>query len=252
MIISNNINSIDVDKLDYLIRDIFMIYGKKDTQYSRLLDDIIILENKIVYPEQAAYDIFTLFRTRHDLHRQVYCHKGVIAIQYLIISLMETIDDILHLSSSIDMIDKFCNLTDEYILESVKFINNIKATEIVDMINKREMYQFIDCIISREKNVKLNDFLVSLNDKKIIVFETKLGFVSGDKLNPLDSIYVYNTKNTNNIISIKKNKNNITALIPEVYQEYIQMIFYNEKKTYNNVNINKYMFYIKENIKNLT
>ena len=62
------------------------------------------------------------------------------------------------------------------------------------------------------------------NDKyKYEIYETTIGYVSGSKENPLDNIYFYNTKNMNKCYKI--DKEDVSKLIPKVYQEHILMIY---------------------------
>ena len=56
-----------------------------------------------------------------------------------------------------------------------------------------------------------------------IICRFKIGYISGNKKNPLDYVYLYNNKN-NNIKLLKDS--NTTTLIPYNYQEYITMIFF--------------------------
>jgi hypothetical protein len=70
------------------------------------------------------------------------------------------------------------------------------------------------------------------NDPNLIIYQTKVGFVSGNKSNPLDDIYVYKTKDSGKSVKIeatKKNKEDITAMMPSTYQEYVTMVFYKIK-----------------------
>ena len=62
-----------------------------------------------------------------------------------------------------------------------------------------------------------------------MIYKSKVGFVSGNKLNPLDHIYVYKTKDLftdgHNVKASHINKTDITHIIPEIYQELITMVY---------------------------
>ena len=247
-IVSNSLNSLDVDKYDYIARDTDTLYNHVNIDCSRLIKHVKIIDNNIVYPEQALYDIYTLFQTRYRLHKQIYKHKGVISVQCIIVQIFLELDPILKISNSIDDMDNFCNLTDEYILESVKILslpslnlnyNLTHALNLISMLDQHHLYPFI---VSTSSNYKIDmtEFLTQYNlesDSNILIHQSKIGFVGGNKTNPLDEIFVYNTKNISNpkgIKAIKKNKEDITILIPNVYQEYVTMLFY-KIKHYNNI-----------------
>lgn len=247
-IVSNNLNGLDVDKFDYLPRDIHMTGFQAKVDAIRLMKHIKIIDNKIVYPEQSIDDIYNLFQTRHRLHRRVYCHKTVIAVQFMIVEIMKLLDDILQLSSSIEDMDKFSELTDDYIFESVKLLNKFKTTmnlsntqihnieiaqNIVNKLDERKIYATVFSKVTQEK-INISKIIDDLIDKEnIIVFSHKIGFVSGNKPNPLNSIYVYKTKDSTKISrdieAFKKDKNDTSTLISDSYQEYLLMIFYKDK-----------------------
>ena len=244
-IVSNTLNGLDVDKYDYIARDSTAIYGKSMFDCSRLTKHVKIIDNNIVYPEQASWDIYELFHARHRMHRQVYCHKGVIAAQYLIIELFFALDPILNISTSISDMDEFCKLDDEYILQSVKFLSLkmchlsptqqehlLVAQNIVKKLHSHQFYGFVDSHITPTK-FDTTRFVASLgHDPNLIIYQTKVGFVSGNKSNPLDDIYVYKTKDSGKSVKIeatKKNKEDITAMMPSTYQEHVTMVFYKNK-----------------------
>lgn len=245
-IVSNLSTGLDVDKFDYLKRDISTINFQAKIEPSRLINYIRIINNNIVYPEQSIDDIYNLFQTRFRLHKQVYCHKAVIAVQFIIVELLQLLDDILNISDSIDNMNEFCKLTDEYILESVniidKFKSNLSDKQLINLNNakllmekleNRNLYAVILSITTKTQ-IDISKYVELLPDKEnILVFQHKIGFVSGNKSNPFDSIYVYKTKNSSKISgkieAFKKNKNDVTTLLPTCYQEYMLTIYYKDK-----------------------
>lgn len=243
-IVSNYKTGLDVDKFDYLVRDIYMTDFEAKVNSNRLTDHILVLNNTIVYSEQSVDDIYNLYQTRYRLHKQVYCHKAVISVQFIIIEIMLLLDDILKLSDSILDVDDFCKLTDNYIIEAVKFIDADKLTskqkinlneaqKLIEIIETRNLYSEIFHYVSKNK-IDLSKIDSYIKDNKnILIYTNKVGFVSGNKPNPFDSIYVYKTKDKTKISSsveaFKKNKEDITTLMPKSYQEYILTIYYKNK-----------------------
>ena len=175
-IVSNNLNSLDVDKYDYIKRDTQYAGLKYNLDCSRLVDDIYVIDNKICYPKQVYYEIICLFTTRYRLHKQVYCHKAVISIQYMINDLMKLLEPIIGISTSIYDVNDFSELDDEYIMSSVnillKYINNekeinnlIKAKKIINRIKQRDIYKFIGSFVSiNQININWEDFNKIDND----------------------------------------------------------------------------------------
>lgn len=251
-IVSNNKTSLDVDKFDYLQRDIHSINFKAKINIDLLVEHNKIIDNTLVYPEQATDDILNLFTTRHRLHVQVYCHKASISVQLMMVEVLLLFDDILGLSSSITDMNKFCDITESYILNSVKLFGNNKnllneeqllkynsVRQIIDKIESRNIYPMIYHCVSKNKK-DTHSYFDNFPDKNsIIIFENKVGYVSGNKPNPLDNILVYKTKDSNNaqkLTAHKKHKKDITLLMPSLYQEYITMIYYKDPTNKQRIN----------------
>jgi len=243
-IVSNYLNGLDVDKYDYLIRDSKVLGLHLSFDVSRLVDEVIVVNNNICYPEQVVFEIYNMFNLRYNLHKTVYAHKSTISSQLIVIDIMKLIDSNLKLSQSINDLDKFIlygdntifDFLNNYLLEdSIKIPENIsKALKLLDRLNTHSSYKFIDSIITKEKFDITIDYFLQNFDKKtqnilseeLIIFKTKIGLVSGDKKNPLDSIYSYSTKSLlqKDIPDVKKiNINSVSLLIPKVHQEHITM-----------------------------
>jgi HD superfamily phosphohydrolase len=252
-IISNNLNAIDVDKCDYLSRDSYVLGINTGIDYSHLLENIYIIDDVICYPKQSFHDIISLFQTRHRLHRQVYKHTAVVSIQIMIIQMMLNLDSIIDISKCLregNIID-FCKLTDDYIMSSVKILYEqitlfstreqifIKtAHDILLQIETRELYSCVNSYILKElPEITKKDIIDKFEISNITLFIDKIGYVGGNKTNPLDNISVYETKNIGNSYPsrIDPMKNDITLLIPEIYQEYMISIFIHKKVSYDDM-----------------
>lgn len=241
-IVSNSLTGLDVDKFDYLQRDIYMLGFTGKIDVSTMIEDVLIDSEtlNLKYPDQSDADIINLFDTRYRLHLKVYSHKAVISAQFMIVEVFVLLDGILGLSDSINDMNKFCNITEGYILNSVKFIelhqdilsedNKIKfkkAREILDNLQLRKLYPMIYHSNSKDK-INVSQYIENLEDKEnILCYQNKIGFVSGDKPNPLDSVLFYKTKNVSTVY--KKNKEDISLLLPQQYQEYIITFYYKDK-----------------------
>lgn len=244
-IISNTLNGLDVDKYDYIARDSNMLGISSRFNSQRLIEHIRVINNTICYPEQAIGDIIDLFTTRYNLHKTVYSHKAVIAAQYMITEIFHYLDAILGLSDAINDMDKFCMMTDEYILTCVntllgpycklpiEYLEDVKkAKSIIDQLNSHKLYAHVGTYITKNELIIHRDYFKSGERDKILIYNNKIGLVSGSKTNPLDCVYAYNTKNAHHSgkLEMKKiDKTKYSLLIANNYQEYITMIFYKEK-----------------------
>jgi deoxynucleoside triphosphate triphosphohydrolase SAMHD1 len=234
-IVSNNMNSLDIDKFDYITRDTNILGIQCGFDYKRLIDHALIIDNNITYPEQCMFDIYELFSMRYRMHKQVYSHKGVISASLMITDIMDGCNKVLNINESICDMNDFCKITDTYILEFLNYIefmdtkikeNMTKTLDIFNRLNKHNLYKCIGHIttknkINLDKNIIFENYPNFLND--IIIYQSKIGYVSGNKSNPLDDIYIYKTKNKK---SAHIAKQNISHLIGDTYQECLNLVFF--------------------------
>lgn len=244
-IISNNFNGLDVDKFDYIQRDIKMVDFQANVDVSRLVKYVKIINNNIVYPADSADDIENLFRTRYRLYKNVYNHPNVTAVQSIIIEIMLEIDKIIHLSGSIDNMENFIKLNDNTVLECINIISKLhlelteeqkevirKVTSLLDKLFKNKFQTVVHTTVSK---VKLNIKEILLNSdidptiyQNISYSQHRIGFLSGKKANPFNTIYFYDYENPNEIIG---NIESLSKSIPvlsstNTHQEYVTTFFY--------------------------
>ncbi len=237
-IVSNNLNSIDVDKFDYMSRDTTCLGLKFGFDSSRLINDAKVISNIICFPKQIYYEVASIFTTRYRLHKQIYGHKAVISTQMMINDMMILIDPIVGIYNKIFDVASFCTLTDSYIIETVKFLYETRskygeykrglieqAYTIWNNINRRNFYKFIGSIVSVTP-LSIMQF-DKLMDGRIVIHKAKIGYVSGKKGNPFDNLYFYSSKMPDKME--KMVKEDTTYLFSNVYQEYVYMVFVKDR-----------------------
>jgi HD superfamily phosphohydrolase len=214
-IVSNPLNSIDVDKFDYLTRDTLAVGLKLGFNYSRIMSDAKVINNIICYSSQCSEDIYHMFFIRYRLHRQIYNHKAVKAIEIYIVQILFEMEKEMNISSYITDAEKMTSLVDYFV-----FANGNKT--ILDMIYKRQLpklvYQDISLVVNDFNEKILEKFKSS--DYNIMKFT--VGYVGGKK-NPLSKITFYNFKD-GTIMSENKIKN-FSLLINQKHQEHITRIY---------------------------
>ena len=222
-IINNTDNSIDVDKLDYIKRDIYNTGIKLDFDYQRLLQNARVINDKIVYSNRIESDIYDLFRIRNELHRRIYTHPVVRSIEFMIVDCLHMTNDIFNLSNQVDNPEKFKNITDN-ILDLINIFPNdfkpdlseklIESKKIIMNIKQRRFYKFIgeiqlndDDNISYDYNYfKSNKFdLSNLDNKDILLDKVTIGY----REDPVNKVMFYDS-NSKQIISRDHMKRNLS------------------------------------------
>lgn len=219
-IISNPVNSIDVDKFDYLVRDTKAVGLKFSFNYSRIINDARVINNNICYSSQCSEDIYQMFFIRYRMHRTFYNHKAVKSIEILITKLLFELENEYKISEYINDTDKMLTLVDSYILNHQQ--KNIK--KIMDDIYERKIpkmiYQNISINVSdNDKNIE-DKFNKEFDNHTFNIIKMKVGYVNSNT-NPLDHIYSYDK----NYKIIEKKANNFSLLINNNHQENIFRVY---------------------------
>ena len=211
-IVNNKVNHIDVDKIDYIMRDTYHI-GLQYNDFSRLLTMIKVLDyndNKVLaYNEKLQQDIYLLFSSRYRLHKQIYNHHAVKAFEYLLIPILKKIKD-----SKIDFID----FTDSDVLSRV----NSKHIEELDKIYHRQLPILID------EKIIIGDYLTSKSylkkqiNSNFILDVVKISLASNNNQDPLTCVYYFNNK-SNNVYTLQCENNSF--IIPYYKSETIIRLY---------------------------
>ena len=233
-IISNPLNSIDVDKFDYLTRDTRATGLKIGFDYSRIISDARVINDEICYSLQCSEDIYHMFFIRYRLHRQIYNHKAVKAFEILFVQLLFELEKEMKISEYIFSAEKMIQLVDYFVFTTN--ISNI-SNNILLRIQTRQIPKLVYQHISLD-NDDYNDYnhvndnvnrlnigyvggkLVYQVYKHIVKF--KVGYVGGDK-NPLDNIHFYNFKDKT--IIPENRLQNFSLLINQNHQEHFYRVY---------------------------
>ena len=237
-IVANGSNCIDVDKLDYLSRDMHHLFGNtKSYNFTRIYKYNRIIDNTICYNSKVVFDIYDLFQQRYQMHKQIYNHRKGKGIEYMIRDILYNADDVLKISKSIENPRDFINITDNilYTIKTSKDLKLKKSQEIIKRIDQRKLYKFIDeYIIPNDLCDKIQkpsivdissnniDHNININPDDIIIYDNRLNYNLNDK-NPVDNVYFYNNADLNT--KFQKNKNDISLLLPNIFEERVLRIY---------------------------
>ncbi|ADO67161.1 putative HD superfamily phosphohydrolase [Cafeteria roenbergensis virus] len=132
-IISNPSTGIDVDKFDYIIRDSVYCGVTVSFNFDRIIKMSQIIDNEIIYPWKIRFNIFEMYLSRYEMHRQIYHHKTVMSLEILISQILK------HLNQTYDfktMINNYniLELTDDIIYK----YDNIDISNLLYRIDTRQ------------------------------------------------------------------------------------------------------------------
>ena len=108
----------------------------------RLIDQARVIDNKICFPSKCSFDISDLYYTRYKLHKQIYTHSVVRAIEYMVLDIIKILDEKLNLVSKILDVKKMCEITDS-ILDMCYLFNDEKSLKLLERIKNRDLYKIV-------------------------------------------------------------------------------------------------------------
>ena len=231
------INTIDVDKIDYILRDAYHIgiSISISNDYKRLFDVFVTedIEEKtsyLTFNVKTQFDIYNLFLSRYRLNKMVYTHHSVKSFEYLIIPVLKEIVK----NNNTD----FLELTDSFVLNYVS--KTSKKNTLKNSIYTRQVPKLINEITIQKQNIidKLFDekFYTSIlttydmfdaNKEDYILERTLIGF-SNNIENPLNNIYYYDNNDINNISIVNPQK--YSFIVPNNHNELILRLYSKDNK----------------------
>ncbi|KAJ6321366.1 hypothetical protein OIU77_011447 [Salix suchowensis] len=199
-IVANGRNGIDVDKFDYIVRDSRACGLGCSFQIERLMDSMRVMGDEICYRDKDYLTIFKLFSSRADLHRTVYTHAKVKAIELMFVDSLIKADDYLQISSKIQDPAEFWKI-DDSILKTIEVSHEQELKEARDLIlriRKRDLYQFCNEFsvpkdkLQHFKDITPQDIVcsqgngdITLKEEDVAVCNVKIDLTRG-RSNPLE------------------------------------------------------------------
>ncbi|CRH02817.1 HD superfamily phosphohydrolase protein, putative [Plasmodium relictum] len=219
-IICNNRNGLDTDKFDYLQRDSTIAPPNgtlPSLNCSRLICQSAAINGCITYNVKEIHPVWTVYMNRFSLFKQVYTHRKVRAMEFMLCDGFRLADDIFRWSQCLDDLDSFLNLTDSSIIHDIKkmektfkydenvknslnLINSVIYDRNSDYVYKYiseinitepELIQYLKKVTTEEKIARYSH---GLNPDDIIIDWNYLNYGMGAN-DPLDYVYFYSSDN---------------------------------------------------------
>ncbi|XP_074274421.1 uncharacterized protein LOC141598617 isoform X1 [Silene latifolia] len=236
-IVANGRNGIDVDKFDYIVRDSRACGLGCSFQFERLLQTVRVMDDEICYRTKEYLTIHKLFLSRADLHRTVYTHAKVKAIELMVVDALLKANNHLQISSAVNDPAEFWKLDDTILkrIETDAHPELKEARDLILRIRRRDLYQFCnEFTVPKErlehfKNVTPQQIIcsqdsggISLNEEDIAVSNIKIDLTQG-RNNPLKSIRFF--QNYDSTVSEAIEDDRISHLLPGCCQDRIVRVY---------------------------
>lgn len=171
-IVSNSLHKVDVDKMDYLVRDGHLL--RADQFFDKPLDVEGLLERSDIIDKIWHFHIrdrniiYDLICRRFLFYTNRYLHPEIHAISCMLIDALTCLDKINNFTNFAKLenesdILKFCELTDNYLIEIILNSLDEKLKEakklITNIINKKDLYIHIGDYAPNEYNIDTSLFI---------------------------------------------------------------------------------------------
>jgi len=144
-IVHNAEHGIDVDKMDYLIRDMHSVYGSvsPNVRMSQIIDSTRIVDGRIRFNVSACNQLYEMLYLRASMHKNVYTHDSVISVKHMFLDLLDLVDK--HSADSISTAmqkpSSFLMLSD-CVFKPWNTTKRIDDQEMTDLMHKIQTQQY--------------------------------------------------------------------------------------------------------------
>jgi HD superfamily phosphohydrolase len=119
-LVNNPDHGIDVDKMDYLVRDNHQFGLSMPIDILRIVRNCMIIDDTLCFCNKIQTELYHLFFIRHRLHTTIYRHPRIVRFDLEIIDMLRSLSPVLTASLH-DMIlnkkmDVFVRWTDAFVL----------------------------------------------------------------------------------------------------------------------------------------
>jgi HD superfamily phosphohydrolase len=139
-IVANHEDDIDLDKFDYLARDMNCALTFSSPEYSRLMLNCRVIGDNLAFKISERQTIVRLFQNRNDMFHRVYTHETVHAIESMITDVLDAAAPYLNFKESLTDIDKFCAMDDRILYSLERGDGGEEAQRLVRRISERQLY----------------------------------------------------------------------------------------------------------------
>ncbi|KAH8115674.1 hypothetical protein DFH11DRAFT_1299236 [Phellopilus nigrolimitatus] len=258
-IVNNERNGIDIDKFDYIARDVRAIGDHNNFSARRLIDSARVIGDEICYHIKDANSVYELCTLRFSNHKRIYSHKTARAIEYMIVDALKAAEPTMAIAKQILDPRKYVYLTDN-IMERIEMTDDPALAEsraIFDRIRVRDLYRCVDWktfpwhlgaslretitperIVSAAKTLLAEartkpdepseEVVASLTSDHVVVDTSTLHHGKKEK-NPIDFVRFYGKHNVN--VSFKAESGELSTLVPACFAE-IQLRIYTKDSRY--------------------
>ncbi|OWY96448.1 hypothetical protein PHMEG_00033281 [Phytophthora megakarya] len=256
-IVNNTHSGLDVDKLDYFMRDSLYTGAKMSCDTDLLIRNARVLvdredphENMVVcFPEKLAGQVMQAFRTRYELHQSVYQHRGVRAIDYMLCDLLIAANDHLtikgkRISEIMCFMEAYQHFDDRVLLKIQESDGPAlqNARSILNRILSKPYYSYVGkTLLTEHSQLKPGDVLLDevlrcstrpslVSEKEMVILDFVRVHYGKGKEDPLQHVRFYSKNATASSRCFRLPECAYEMFSPRKFEEYAIRVFVKEPR----------------------
>ena len=226
--IVSNVNGIDVDRFDYITRDIKMTGLNYGIEYERIMLHATIIDGEILFSEKVKTNIDDFFRIRFIMHKEIYNHRTVRGIEFMMKEYIKTFDEVFNITDIIKdenwgifirLNDGMINLS--FMRKNLINENKVEKSKILDQImddiHRRRIYKSVGEIIT-DSQINIDGY----DKEKLIVDTVKITYYGSEKCK-----YIQQRNCINKSLTIENNSKYVTSVYykSEIFKDDAEYLF---------------------------
>lgn len=242
-IVANKKNDIDIDKFDYLARDMNRTLHIGKFEYDRLIFNCRVTQGQLSWRLSEIPTIERLFFNRNDMHNRVYKHRVALSIGAMIEDMFQYVNEHLDFGDLIHNPKEFCKYDDRIIFLAELGNFGDEAQKIAMDIRFRHLYKCIGSLRVKPGNQegesysqlppsRIGDDIAStmnLDSSIFRVIPLKFRYGINKNKHPLLAVPFF-TPDSDQVIHLQPE--DISAIVPAHFAETAMMIFITDPTQY--------------------
>ena len=241
-IVANKRNSFDLDKLDYLNRDLkHTRINEAHINYKRIIKHASIIDNKIAYNRKIYNDINLVFNRRFELFKQVYLHKTCMAIEFMVAEALVKANPVYRFDEIISKPEEYIRLMHDDLLHVIKKSRKPELQDSANILRRIDQRDLFKCagesiihkdwkrLITKEDIIGYQDMNLAVNgqglrpeDLKVHIFKVDWG---NDESYPLDNMHFFTLNSNSQPVACELPRYGTTQYRPKQNFEYRVRVF---------------------------
>lgn len=142
-IVANKDNDVDIDKFDYLSRDMNRTLSISRFEYDRLIVNCRITDGKLSWKLSEITTLERLFFNRNDMHNRVYKHRVAQSIEEMVLDMLVAAGEKINYSELIQDPKVFCQYDDRILYLCELGQCGKEAQKLAMDIKYRRLYKYV-------------------------------------------------------------------------------------------------------------